>query len=65
MAPYAGVITALRFERGQVVAEGQPVLSLARDGEREIVADLPEEWVGRVRTLAATATPWHDAQARR
>jgi len=63
VAPYAGVVTALRFERGQVVTEGQPVLSLARDGEREIVADLPEEWVGRVRTLAATATPWHDPKS--
>ena len=60
VAPYAGVVTALRFERGQVVTEGQPVLSLARDGEREIVADLPEEWVGRARTLIATATPWND-----
>ena len=63
VAPYGGVITTLRFERGQVVTEGQPVLSLARDGEREIVADLPEEWVGRVRTLAATATPWHDTKS--
>ena len=63
VAPYAGVITALRFERGQVVAEGQPVLSLAREGEREIVADLPEDWVGRVRTLAATAMPWHDTKS--
>ena len=63
VAPYAGVVTALRFERGQVVSEGQPVLSLARDGEREIVADLPEEWVGRVRTLAATATPWQDTKS--
>jgi len=63
VAPYTGVVTALRFERGQVVTEGQPVLSLARDGEREIVADLPEEWVGRVRTLAATATPWQDAKS--
>lgn len=63
VAPYAGVVTALRFERGQVVTEGQPVLSLARDGEREIVADLPEEWVGRARTLAAEATPWHDAKS--
>jgi len=63
LAPYAGVVTALRFERGQVVTEGQPVLSLARDGEREIVADLPEEWVGRVRTLAAVATPWHDTKS--
>lgn len=63
VAPYAGVVTALRFERGQVVTEGQSVLSLARDGEREIVADLPEEWVGRARTLAATATPWNDAKS--
>jgi RND family efflux transporter MFP subunit len=60
VAPYAGVVTALRFERGQVVAEGQPVVSLARDGEREIVAELPEDWVGRARTLAATAAPWND-----
>nr|WP_246312599.1 efflux RND transporter periplasmic adaptor subunit [Aquabacterium terrae] len=63
VAPYAGVITALRFERGQVVAEGQTVLSLAREGEREIVAELPEEWVGRVRTLVATATPWRDTNS--
>lgn len=63
VAPYAGVVTALRFERGQVVAEGQPVLSLARDGEREIVADLPEDWVGWARTLVATATPWHETKS--
>lgn len=62
VAPYAGVVTTLRFERGQVVAEGQPVLSLARDGEREIVAELPEDWVGRARSLAATAAPWNDAK---
>lgn len=57
-APYAGVVTAIRTEQGQVVAEGQPVLSLARDGEREIVADIPEDWVGRVRTATATASSW-------
>jgi RND family efflux transporter MFP subunit len=61
VAPYAGLVTAVSFERGQVVAEGQPVISLARDGEREVVADLPEAWVGRARSLAATATPWHEA----
>lgn len=60
VAPYAGVVTTLRFERGQVVAEGQPVLSLARDGEREIVAELPEDWVGRARSLVATAASWND-----
>jgi len=63
VAPYAGVVTTLRFERGQVVAEGQPVLSLARDGEREIVAELPEDWVGRARSLVATASPWNDPKS--
>jgi RND family efflux transporter MFP subunit len=63
IAPYAGVVTTLRFERGQVVAEGQPVLSLARDGEREIVAELPEDWVGRARSLVATAAPWNDPKS--
>lgn len=63
VAPYAGMVTALHFERGQVVAEGQPVLSLARDGEREIVAEIPEEWVGHVRALAATAAPWSDTKS--
>jgi RND family efflux transporter MFP subunit len=63
VAPYAGVVTTLRFERGQVVAEGQPVLSLARDGEREIVAELPEDWVGRARSLVATAAPWNDPRS--
>lgn len=63
LAPYAGVVTALRFESGQVVAEGQSVISLARDGAREVIADLPEEWIGRVRTLTATAAPWNDAAA--
>jgi len=61
VAPYAGVVTAIHFERGQVVAEGQSVLSLAREGEREIVADLPEEWAGRARTLIASATPWQES----
>jgi hypothetical protein len=47
---------------GQVVAEGQPVLAVARDGEREIVADIPEEWVGRVRTAVASATGWDERE---
>lgn len=60
VAPYDGVVTALRAEMGQVVAEGQPVLALARDGEREIVADIPEEWVGRVRTAVASTSGWDE-----
>jgi RND family efflux transporter MFP subunit len=42
-APRDGVVTAVRFEVGQVVAEGQPVVSIANPGEPEIVADVPED----------------------
>jgi RND family efflux transporter MFP subunit len=38
-----GVVTAVRFEVGQVVAEGQPVVSIANEGEPEIIADVPED----------------------
>ena len=37
-----GVITDVRVDRGQVVAEGQVVASLAHDGAREAVIDIPE-----------------------
>ena len=42
-ASRSGVVTAVRFEVGQVVAEGQPVVSIANEGEPEIVADVPED----------------------
>jgi RND family efflux transporter MFP subunit len=42
-ASQTGVVTAVRFEVGQVVAEGQPVVSIANEGEPEIVADVPED----------------------
>ncbi|KPA90472.1 MULTISPECIES: efflux RND transporter periplasmic adaptor subunit [Pseudomonas] len=37
-----GVITEVRVDRGQVVAEGQVVARLAQDGAREAVINLPE-----------------------
>lgn len=58
VAPFAGVVTGLRAERGQVMGEGQPAVTLARSGDHEVVVDLPEDWVGRARQLAASATPW-------
>jgi RND family efflux transporter MFP subunit len=42
-AARSGVVTAVRFEAGQVVAEGQPIISIANEGEPEIVADVPED----------------------
>jgi RND family efflux transporter MFP subunit len=42
-ASRSGVVTAVRAEAGQVVAEGQPVVVIANEGEPEIVADVPED----------------------
>lgn len=42
-ASRTGVVTAVRAEVGQVVAEGQPVVSIAAHGEPEIVIDVPED----------------------
>lgn len=64
VAPYAGVVTAIRFERGQVVPEGQAMIALAKGSEHEVVVDLPEDWVGRARSLSATATPWQEQQTK-
>src|SRR4029453_6699620 len=38
-----GVVTSVKFEVGQVVAEGQPVVSIAKEGEPEIVVNVPED----------------------
>lgn len=55
-----GIVTFLRADVGQVVAAGQPIVRLARDGPREIEVALPESLgglevgaVAQVRFLAA------------
>ena len=42
-ASRSGVVTAVRLEVGQVVAEGQPVVAIADPGVPEIVVDVPED----------------------
>jgi RND family efflux transporter MFP subunit len=44
-----GVVTALAAEVGQVVAAGQGVVTLAADGEREVVVSVPESRVDELR----------------
>jgi RND family efflux transporter MFP subunit len=44
-ASRSGVVTAVRFEVGQVVGEGQPVVAIADPGAPEIVVDVPEDQV--------------------
>jgi len=49
-ASSSGVVTAVRFEVGQVVAEGLPMVSIAREGEPEIVVDVPENQIASFRS---------------
>ena len=48
-APHAGVVTALFVEAGQVVAAGQPVAQLAKNGEREVSINVPENALDALR----------------
>lgn len=58
VAEFDGVVTAVRFETGQSVVEGQPVVTIAKPSELEVVADLPEEMAGSARSLSASASFW-------
>lgn len=42
-ASRSGVVTTVRLEVGQVVAEGQPMVAIADPGTPEIVVDVPED----------------------
>lgn len=55
-APISGVVTNVRFESGQVVAVGQPVISIANEREPEIVADIPENHLEAFKTGRYKAT---------
>ncbi|MBV8466486.1 MAG: efflux RND transporter periplasmic adaptor subunit, partial [Burkholderiales bacterium] len=48
-AEHAGVVTALNAEVGQVVGAGQPVATVAEDGEREVAVSVPESRVDELR----------------
>ena len=48
-ADRAGVVTAIDAEAGHVVAAGQPVLTVAADGEREVLVTIPESRVEEIR----------------
>lgn len=44
-----GVVTAVSAEVGQVVAAGQPVVTVAADGEREVAISIPESRIEELR----------------
>jgi len=51
-----GVVTGVKFEVGQVVAEGLPVVSIAKDIEPEIVVNVPEDRLAAFKTSKYKAT---------
>ena len=51
-----GIITDVRVDRGQVVAEGQIVARLAHDGAREALVNLPENQRGQAAQKALAFT---------
>ncbi len=59
VADAPGVIAAVLAEPGQVVAAGQGVLRLARDGEREVAIAIPESRLASLKVGAGgTVTLW-------
>jgi RND family efflux transporter MFP subunit len=55
-ASRTGVVTAVRFEVGQVVPEGQPVVAIADRGAPEIVVDVPEDQLAAFRKASFRAS---------
>jgi len=49
-ASRSGVVTAVRFEVGQMVPEGQPVVTIADPSTPEIVVDVPEDHLAAFKT---------------
>lgn len=62
IAPYDGVVTGLYAEAGQVVGEGVPVVSIAKPGELELAADIPEAMIRGIDKHQAQAE-FYDATA--
>ncbi|WP_026262771.1 efflux RND transporter periplasmic adaptor subunit [Chitiniphilus shinanonensis] len=59
LADADGVVTQVAAEPGQVLAAGQPVVTLAHQGEREIAVDVPEQLRGAVKVGdAVTVRLW-------
>lgn len=63
VAPFSGVVTAVRGEPGQVVAEGTPVFTLARSADIDVVIDLPEQLAAGVRDWRVTGRLAADPEA--
>jgi membrane fusion protein, multidrug efflux system len=51
----AGVLLSVEAEAGQVVAAGQPIVRIAKDGPRDVVFAVPEDKVGLIPAKSSVA----------
>jgi membrane fusion protein, multidrug efflux system len=59
VADRAGVVTAVNGEVGQVVHSGDPIVTVAADGEREVVVSIPEARIAELQAAQRmTVTLW-------
>ncbi len=69
LAPQNGVITAILAEPGTTVTAGQPIATLASDGAREAVIDIPADYLpllqpqAKFRILPRSAVTMSESQA--
>jgi RND family efflux transporter MFP subunit len=59
-ADASGVVTATPVEAGQVVAVGQTVVQVARDGARDAVVAVPEAMLDGLEDVEASVELWSD-----
>lgn len=58
-ADASGIVTEIRADVGQVVSAGTPVVTVARDGEKEVAFAVPEQTVtGLSKGLQVRVAPW-------
>jgi multidrug efflux system membrane fusion protein len=58
LADAPGIVTDILAEPGQVVAQGQPVLRIARLGTMEAVASIPESQLGAFQSARMSVALW-------
>jgi RND family efflux transporter MFP subunit len=59
-----GVVTKTNAEAGQVVAPGQTVVTVAKDGALEVLVNIPEVFIADIRNAEASVSLWSNKQAR-
>lgn len=59
-----GVVTKVSAEAGQVVSPGQAVVSVAKDGDLEVLVDIPESTIRHLDDVPAEVTLWSKKDGR-